>query len=160
MKTLKRIFKQPFLKKMKPASIFRNFYTENMCLISEGVLAVSEDTKEFVLTRVFIDLKKPLAVAQPYVIFIKSFHNFVILDLVSRPANLEFIIDQHDQVSVGHAIFGVGNLGVKNDQVILNRKSQNDDLAATILWSVDFATNLEPDEHGLDLVKEILAPSL
>lgn len=158
--TLKRIHSEAFFRKMKPVFIFRDFYTESLALISEGILEITgQSQKNFVLTRGFIDLKQKEYFMQPYVIFFQAAKDFVILDLVSRPATVEYIIDQHDQVSVGHSIFGVGSLLVKNNEVILDA-GQNDDLVATILWSVDFKTNLEPDESGVKLIYEILNPSL
>lgn len=153
---LKRIHSEAFLQKMKPVCIFNEFYTKTPCLIGEGILETHENSdKNFALARIFVDLS--VDDSQPYIIFINKTENMMFLDLVSRAEAIEKIAENHEQISTGHLIYGVGVLKIKDGAIVLQKEKKNDNLVAALLWAADFESNLNP-EMGLGLVKQLLCP--
>jgi hypothetical protein len=153
---LKRTHSEAFLQKMKPVGIFNEFYTKTPCLIGEGILEAHENIdKNFALVRVFIDLSADRS--QPYIIFVNKIENMMFLDLVSRAEAIEKIAENHEQISSGHLIYGVGMLKNEDGVITLQREKKNDNLVAALLWAVDFESNLN-QEIGLGLVKQLLCP--
>jgi hypothetical protein len=153
---LKRTHSEAFLQKMKPVGIFNEFYTKTPCLIGEGILETHENSdKNFALVRVFVDLSVDRD--QPYIIFINKTENIMFLDLVSRAEVIEKIAENHEQISNGHLIYGVGLLKHEGQTIILQREKKNDNLVAALLWAADFESNLSI-ETGLSLVKQLLCP--
>jgi hypothetical protein len=153
---LKRTHSEAFLQKIKSVFIFNEFYAKNPSLIGEGILEPHEESnKNFALVRVFVDLS--VDKDQPYIIFVNKTENIIFLDLVSRLEAIEKIAENHEKISNGHLIYGVGVLKNANGKIVLQKEKKNDNFVAALLWTADFESNLGI-EMGLGLVKQLLCP--